>query len=70
MPVQDGLTEAEAARRLAARSPVPRESSSRSYASIIRANVRTVFNLILDCGWSFPLAQGYVRPNAAPRLPR
>jgi cation-transporting ATPase E len=41
-----GLTEAEAARRLAA-SPPHRERSSRSYASIVRANVFTVFNLIL-----------------------
>ncbi len=42
-----GLSEEEAARRLA-RSPSRRESrSSRSYASIVRANVFTVFNLIL-----------------------
>ena len=55
-PVQHGLTEAEAARRLAARSPVPRESSSRSYASIIRANVLTVFNLILGIMGGLTLA--------------
>jgi len=55
MPVQHGLTEAEAARRLAARSPVPRESSSRSYASI-RANVLTVFNLILGIMGGLTLA--------------
>jgi P-type E1-E2 ATPase len=41
-----GLTEAEAARLLAARAPVA-QTSSRSYASIVRANVFTVFNLIL-----------------------
>ena len=41
-----GLTEAEAARRLAA-SPPHRQRTSRSYASIVRANVFTVFNLIL-----------------------
>ncbi|MGZ6705812.1 MAG: HAD-IC family P-type ATPase [Solirubrobacteraceae bacterium] len=42
-----GLTAAEAAQRLAARGPVARTASSRSYASIVRANVFTVFNLIL-----------------------
>jgi P-type E1-E2 ATPase len=42
-----GLSEQEASRRLsAAGRPAPR-SSSRSYASIVRANVLTVFNLIL-----------------------
>jgi cation-transporting ATPase E len=41
-----GLTEAEAVRRLADRPPAPK-ASSRSYASIVRANVFTVFNLIL-----------------------
>ena len=56
MRVQHGLTEAEAARRLGARSPVPRESSSRSYASIIRANVLTVFNLILGIMGGLTLA--------------
>jgi cation-transporting ATPase E len=42
-----GLTEAEAAGRLAARGPLREPPSSRSYASIVRANVLTVFNLIL-----------------------
>ena len=42
-----GLTEREAQRRLAARGPAPPLSSSRSYRSIVRANVLTVFNLIL-----------------------
>ncbi len=42
-----GLSEDDAARRLAARGrPRPRRSS-RSYASIVRANVLTVFNAIL-----------------------
>jgi len=42
-----GLTELEASRRLAlAGRPLP-PASSRSYASIVRANVLTVFNLIL-----------------------
>jgi cation-transporting P-type ATPase E len=42
-----GLTSAEAARRLAERGPLAELQSSRSYASIVRANVLTVFNAIL-----------------------
>jgi len=42
-----GLGEREAARRLAARGPLPRTRSSRSYLSIVRANTLTVFNAIL-----------------------
>ena len=42
-----GLSEAEAARRLAAAGRARRAGTSRSYASIVRANVLTVFNLIL-----------------------
>ena len=42
-----GLSEQEAARRLAERGPVEQPATSRSMASIIRANVFTVFNLIL-----------------------
>ena len=42
-----GLTEAEATRRLAAAGRRARAKSSRSYASIVRANVLTVLNLIL-----------------------
>jgi cation-transporting P-type ATPase E len=42
-----GLTGAEAARRLAERGPLPEQQTSRSYASIVRANVLTFFNLIL-----------------------
>ena len=45
MPAR-GLTEEEAARRLSARPP-HEPATSRSYASIVRANVFTVFNLIL-----------------------
>jgi cation-transporting ATPase E len=45
--VAPGLREAEAARRLAERGPLQQVQSSRSYASIVRANVFTVFNLIL-----------------------
>ena len=46
-PAFNGLSEAEAARRLAARGRIKPPAGSRSYASIVRANVLTVFNLIL-----------------------
>ncbi len=42
-----GLSEAEAARLLAARGPFSPPATSRSLASIVRANVFTFFNLIL-----------------------
>jgi magnesium-transporting ATPase (P-type) len=42
-----GLSEAEAQRRLPERPPPARTGASRSYGSIVRANVLTVFNLIL-----------------------
>jgi cation-transporting ATPase E len=42
-----GLTETEAARRLDARGKPPRQHSSRSYASIIRANTLNIPNGIL-----------------------
>lgn len=42
-----GLSEAEAARRLEARGPVAPPATSRSTASIVRANVFTVFSAIL-----------------------
>ena len=42
-----GLTRREAARRLKERGSFPREQSSRSYASIIRANTLTIPNAIL-----------------------
>ena len=42
-----GLTEVEAKRRLETRGELPRRSSSRSYASIIRANTLTIPNGIL-----------------------
>ncbi len=41
------MTEAEAARRLEARGELPRRHSSRSYASIVRANTITIPNAIL-----------------------
>ena len=46
-PSPVGLSTAEAQRRLAVRGPLPALPSSRSYGSIVRANVFTVFNLIL-----------------------
>ena len=42
-----GVSEVEAGRRLAARGEVPRRRSSRSYASILRANTATIPNGIL-----------------------
>src|SRR4051794_41803516 len=42
-----GLTEADAAAPLQARGDAPRQRSSRSYASIIRANTLTIPNGIL-----------------------
>ena len=42
-----GLSEEEAARRLQARGRSEPQRSSRSYTSIVRANVLTVFNAIL-----------------------
>jgi P-type E1-E2 ATPase len=53
-----GLSEAEAARRLTARGPVPPAHTSRSYASIVRANVFTIFNLILAAAGALTLAFG------------
>jgi magnesium-transporting ATPase (P-type) len=44
---RSGLTEEEAERRLRERGAVPRQRTSRSYASIIRANAVTVPNGIL-----------------------
>lgn len=56
--LSSGLSEAEAARRLAARGRLPRPPASRSYASIVAANVFTVFNLILAVFGSLTLAYG------------
>jgi cation-transporting P-type ATPase E len=53
-----GLTETEAAERLASRGRAPRQRSSRSYASIVRANVFTVFNLILALAGAATLVFG------------
>ena len=54
----NGLSEAEAAARRAARGPVRERRTSRSYASIVRANVFTVFNLILAVAGAATLAFG------------
>jgi P-type E1-E2 ATPase len=53
-----GLSEAEASRRLAARGPQRPPATSRSYASIVRANVFTVFNLILAVAGAATIAFG------------
>ncbi|HSD79575.1 MAG TPA: HAD-IC family P-type ATPase [Solirubrobacteraceae bacterium] len=53
-----GLTEAEAARRLRARGELARPASSRSYRSIVVANVFTVFNAILGVFGVLTLAFG------------
>jgi cation-transporting P-type ATPase E len=57
----DGLTEAEARRRLEARPRPAGKQSSRSYASIVRANVFTIFNLILVVFGVLVLAFGDAR---------
>ena len=46
-PLTVGLSEQEAAARLARRGPLSPVQTSRSYTSIVRANVFTIFNLIL-----------------------
>jgi cation-transporting ATPase E len=56
-----GLSESEARERLAARPQERGPVSSRSYASIVRANVLTVFNLILAAFGGVTLAFGDAR---------
>ncbi|HLM51745.1 MAG TPA: hypothetical protein VK279_14465, partial [Solirubrobacteraceae bacterium] len=46
-PAHPGLSEEEAARRLAERGPIPKPPTSRSYSSIVRANTLNVPNGIL-----------------------
>src|SRR6478672_3855484 len=53
-----GLTEAEASRLLRARGPLRKPATSRSYASIVRANVFTIFNLILAVAGAVTIAFG------------
>jgi magnesium-transporting ATPase (P-type) len=57
-PAPAGLSAAEAAARLAARGRPTPTASSRSYASIVRANVLTPFNLILTAFGVLTLAFG------------
>jgi cation-transporting P-type ATPase E len=57
----DGLSEADAAARLAAGGPSPKPTSSRSYTSIVRANVLTVFNVILAAFGAVTLVFGDAR---------
>ncbi|MHB8696383.1 MAG: P-type ATPase, partial [Solirubrobacteraceae bacterium] len=54
----DGLSEADARRRLAERGGADDVSGSRSYASIVRANVFTIFNLILAAFGALTLVFG------------
>ncbi len=56
-----GLSEVEAQRRLVAAGSRRRRASSRSYASIVRANVLTVFNAILAGFGAVTLIFGDVR---------
>jgi cation-transporting P-type ATPase E len=61
-PVPDtGLTENEARQRLQTRPRSATQRSSRSYASIVRANVFTIFNLILVVFGVLVLAFGDAR---------
>lgn len=57
-PAHPGLTEAEASAILDARGRYRRARTSRSYASIVRANVLTVFNAILAGFGAMTLALG------------
>jgi cation-transporting P-type ATPase E len=50
-PSPKGLTEVEARRRLEAAPPREPPTTSRSYASIVRSNTLTLFNLILGSFW-------------------
>ena len=53
-----GLSAAEAARLLASRGSVRRQATSRSYSSIVCANVFTVFNAILAAAGALTLFYG------------
>ena len=57
-PQTHGLSAEEAERRRLARGPVQSPPTSRSYASIVRANVFTIFNLILAVFGGLTLAFG------------
>jgi cation-transporting P-type ATPase E len=53
-----GLSQVEASRRLAASPPPETQSTTRSYASIVRSNTLTLFNLILGAFFVVILAAG------------
>jgi P-type E1-E2 ATPase len=53
-----GLTQVEARRRLEASPPPEAPGTSRSYASIVRSNTLTLFNLILGAFWAVIIAAG------------
>src|SRR5436305_1199833 len=53
-----GLSQVEASRRLAAAPPPEAQTTTRSYASIVRSNTLTLFNLILGAFWVVILAAG------------
>ncbi|HEY3763893.1 MAG TPA: HAD-IC family P-type ATPase, partial [Gaiellales bacterium] len=53
-----GLTQVEARRRLEAAPPREAAATSRSYASIVRSNTLTLFNLILGGFWVVIIAAG------------
>jgi P-type E1-E2 ATPase len=57
-PRAKGLSSEEAARRLAERGPVEPPATSRSYSSIVTANVFTILNLILAVFGGLTLAFG------------
>lgn len=61
IPRATGLTEAEASRRLAQPGHQQPSNGSRSYASIVEANVLTVFNLILAAFGGVTLVFGDAR---------
>ncbi len=54
-----GLTQVEARRRLEAAPPQEAAATSRSYASIVRSNTLTLFNLILGGFWVVIIAAGH-----------
>ena len=64
----EGLTELEARRRLRARPRSSAKKSSRSYASIVRANVFTIFNLILLVARRLDARVRRVAGRALPRV--
>jgi magnesium-transporting ATPase (P-type) len=53
-----GLTQVEARRRLEAAPPQEPAATTRSYASIVRSNTLTLFNLILGAFWVVIIAAG------------